>query len=193
MPADNIKRAIQKGTGELAADNFVDVTYEGYGPNGVAVMVEAATDNRNRTVADVRAIFNKNGGSMGESGSVAWQFNRTGIITIAAAGVDEDALLEAALEAGADDMTSEEGENGEEFSISMSPENLSDVLTALEGAGFKVSNSEVQLVPSTTIVLEGDAARKMLKLIDALESYDDVQEVSANFEISDDVMPQLGA
>ncbi|HEX8464920.1 MAG TPA: YebC/PmpR family DNA-binding transcriptional regulator [Abditibacterium sp.] len=184
MPADNIKRAIQKGTGELASDNFDDVVYEGYGPNGVAVMVEAATDNRNRTVADIRAIFNKNGGSMGESGSVAWQFERKGQITVAAAGVDEDALLEAALEAGADDMTRED----EDFVISAAPEALSNLQNALESAGFKVSDLEVSLVPTTTIELEGDAARKMLKLLDALEDYADVQNVSANFEVSDEVL-----
>lgn len=186
MPADNIKRAIQKGTGELASENFEEVVYEGYGPNGVAVMVEAATDNRNRTVADIRAIFNKNGGSMGESGSVAWQFSRQGTITVPAAGVDEDALLEAALEAGAEDMTREAGEEGDEFSISTPYETLTDVQSALEKSGFKVTNAEVALVPSTTIHLEGDAAQKMLKLMDALEDYDDVQNVAANFEMSDD-------
>lgn len=186
MPADNIKRAIQKGTGELASDNFEEVTYEGYGPNGVAVMVEAATDNRNRTVADIRAIFNKNGGSLGESGSVAWQFSRQGIVTVSGANADEDALLEAALEAGADDMARE----GDEFSIQAPPETLIALQSALEAAGFTVSDVEVSLVPSTTIELEGDAARKMLKLMDALEDYDDVQNVSANFEMSDELLAQ---
>ena len=181
MPADNIKRAIQKGTGELASDNFDDVIYEGYGPQGVAVMVEAATDNRNRTVADIRAIFNKNGGSMGESGSVAWQFERRGHISVAAKGVDEEALFEAALEAGADDMTRED----DEFLIQAAPESLSALQNALENAGFTVSDLEVALVPTTTIELEGEAARKMLKLLDALEEYGDVQNVSANFELSD--------
>ena len=180
-PADNIKRAIQKGTGELASDNFDEVTYEGYGPNGVAVMVETATDNRNRTVADIRSIFNKNGGSLGESGSVAWQFERKGQITIAAQNVDEDALFEAALEAGAEDVQREE----EEFLISAAPDSLSGLQIALESAGFVVADLEVSLVPTTTIELEGDAAKKMLKLLDALESYADVQSVSANFEMSD--------
>jgi len=181
-PAENIKRAIQKGTGELAADNFDEVTYEGYGPNGVAVMVEAATDNRNRTVADIRSIFGKNGGSLGESGSVAWQFERKGQITVAAAGVDEDALFEAALEAGADDVQRED----EDFLIQAAPEALSPLQIALEGAGFTVADLEVSLVPTTTIELEGESAKKMLKLLDALEGYADVQNVSANFEISDD-------
>ena len=180
-PADNIKRAIQKGTGELASDNFDEVTYEGYGPNGVAVLVETATDNRNRTVADIRSIFNKNGGSLGESGSVAWQFERKGQITIAAQNVDEDALFEAALEAGAEDVQREE----EEFLISAAPDSLSGLQIALESAGFVVADLEVSLVPTTTIELEGDAAKKMLKLLDALESYADVQSVSANFEMSD--------
>ncbi len=186
MPADNIKRAVQKGTGELASDNFDEVVYEGYGPNGVAVMVEAATDNRNRTVADIRAIFNKNGGSMGESGSVAWQFERRSQISVAVAGADEDALLEAALEAGASDMERED----DTFIIEAAPESVLAVQTALENAGFTVSDVEVTLVPSTTIELEGDAARKMLKLLDALEDYGDVQNVSANFEMSDEVLAQ---
>ncbi len=181
-PAENIKRAIQKGTGDLAADNFDEVTYEGYGPNGVAVMVEAATDNRNRTVADIRSIFNKNGGSLGESGSVAWQFERKGQITVAALGVSEDALFEAALEAGADDVQRED----DDFLIQAAPEALSELQIALESAGFTVSDLEVSLVPTTTIELEGESAKKMLKLLDALEGYADVQNVSANFEISDD-------
>ncbi len=181
MPADNIKRAIQKGTGELAADSFDEITYEGYGPNGVAVMVEATTDNRNRTVADIRSIFNKNGGSLGESGSVAWQFERKGQITIAASGVDEDALFEAALEAGAEDVQ----RDGDDFSVQAPPESLSGLQIALEKAGFVIADLEVSLVPSTTIELEGDAAKKMLKLLDALEEYADVQNVSANFEMSD--------
>ena len=181
MPADNIKRAIQKGTGELAADNFDEVTYEGYGPNGVAVMVETATDNRNRTVADIRSIFNKNGGSLGESGSVAWQFERRGQITVVAQGVDEDALFEAALEAGAEDVQ----RDGDDFSVLAAPESLSALQIALESAGFMVSDLDVSLVPTTTIELEGDAAKKMLKLLDALEDYADVQNVSANFEMSD--------
>jgi len=186
MPADNIKRAIQKGTGELAADNFDEITYEGYGPNGVAVMVEAATDNRNRTVADIRSIFNKNGGSLGESGSVAWQFERKGQITVASQNIDEDALFEAALEAGAEDMQRE----GDDFQIQAAPESLSALQIALEKAGFTVADLEVSLVPTTTIELEGDAAKKMLKLLDALEDYADVQNVSANFEMSDAELSQ---
>lgn len=182
MPADNIKRAVQKGTGELGADNAEEITYEGYGPNGVAVMVETETDNRNRTFETVRTAFNKNGGSIGEMGSVAWQFALKGTITVLAQGVEEDALMEAALEAGADDLE----RDGEEFLIAVAPESVSGLQNALESAGFAVENVEVALVPTTTIALEGDAARKMLKLIDALEDLDDVQNVEANFEIDDE-------
>jgi YebC/PmpR family DNA-binding regulatory protein len=189
MPADNIKRAIQKGTGELASESYDEVTYEGYGPGGVAVMVEAATDNRNRTVADVRSLFNKNGGSLGESGSVAWQFNRKGIIVVPAEGQNEDTLFEAALEAGAEELTNQ----GETFEISTAPEELGDVKTALEVAGIPVEAAEIRLIPSTTVSLDAESARKMLKLMDALEDHDDVQNVSANFDISDEVMAEVSA
>jgi len=182
MPADNIKRAIQKGTGELGGDNSEEITYEGYGPGGVAVIVETETDNRNRTVEKVRTAFNKNGGSLGESGSVAWQFNRVGQITIPAAGVSEDDLMLQALEAGAEDVEQDE----ENFIVTTPFEGLSGVTSALEAAGFKLDNTEIVLVPTTTIELEGDVAQKMLKLIDVLEELDDVQNVSANFEITDE-------
>jgi YebC/PmpR family DNA-binding regulatory protein len=178
MPADNIKRAIQKGTGELASENYEEITYEGYGPSGVAVLVEAATDNKNRTDADLSHLYLKNGGNLGESGSVAWQFARKGSIEIEAA--DEDALMEAALEAGAEDV--------EDGTVTTSPDELARVRDALEAAGFTVTSAELQMVPSTTVALEGDAARKMLKLLDALEDHDDVQNVAANFDISDDEM-----
>ena len=181
MPADNIKRAIQKGTGELAADTVEEITYEGYGPGGIAVLVETETDNRNRTVEKVRTAFSKNGGSMGESGSVAWQFERKGILSIALEGTDEDALFEAALEAGADDASRED----EEFSVQTSPETVSAVQNALEKAGFKVSNIEVGFIPSNTIELSGENATKMLRLLDVLEELDDVTNVSANFELAE--------
>jgi len=189
MPADNIKRAIQKGTGELASENYEEITYEGYGPNGVAVMVEATTDNRNRTVADVRHLFTKYGGSLGENGSVAWQFSRRGVVTVPATGQDEDTLLEAALEAGAEDMV----RSGDAFEITSEPEAVSDVRAALEAKGIAVEGAEVQLVPSTTVSLDSEGARKMLKLMDALEDHDDVQNVFANFDIADEVMAEVGA
>lgn len=188
MPADNIKRAIQKGTGELASESYEEVTYEGYGPNGVAVLVEAATDNRNRTVADIRTIFNKGGGSLGESGSVAWQFSRQGIITVPAAGQEEDTLMEAVLEAGAEDLAN----HGDSFEITTPPESLEAVRKALEATGITVGAAEVQLVPSTSVALDAETARKMLKLMDNLEDNDDVQNVFANFDISDEIMAELG-
>ncbi|HEX8550136.1 MAG TPA: YebC/PmpR family DNA-binding transcriptional regulator [Abditibacteriaceae bacterium] len=178
MPADNIKRAIQKGTGELASENYEEITYEGYGPSGVAVMVETATDNKNRTVADLRNLFLKNGGNLGESGSVAWQFTRKGQVSVE--GADEDTLMEAALEAGAEDV--------EDGLVTTAPEDLARVRDELEKAGFTIASAELQMVPSTTVALEGDAARKMLKLLDVLEDYDDVQNVAANFDIADDEM-----
>lgn len=182
MPADNIKRAIQKGTGELAADNVEEITYEGYGPGGVAVIVETETDNRNRTVEKVRTAFNKNGGSLGESGSVAWQFNRVGQISVPANGVTEDDLMLAALDAGAEDVQLDD----ENFVVTTPTEALSDVTNALESAGFALDATEIALVPTTTVELEGEAAQKMLRLLDVLEELDDVTNVTANFEISDE-------
>jgi YebC/PmpR family DNA-binding regulatory protein len=187
MPADNIKRAIQKGTGELASENYEEITYEGYGPNGVAVMVEAATDNRNRTVADVRSYFTKTGGSLGENGSVSWQFKRLGVIEIADEGQSEDTLFEAALEAGAENL--ERTDTG--FEITTDPDGLSDVKTALETAGVTVGAAELRMVPTVTVALDAEAAKKMLKLMDLLEDHDDVQNVYANFDIPDEVMAEI--
>ncbi len=183
MPADNIKRAIQKGTGEGGADASEEITYEGYGPGGVAVLVETETDNRNRTVEKVRTAFSKNGGSMGESGSVAWQFERKGLLSVGAHGTDEDALFEAALEAGADEVERED----DEFSVQTSPDSVSIVQNALEAAGFKVSSIEVSFIPANTIELSGESATKMLRLLDVLEELDDVTNVSANFELAEGV------
>ena len=189
MPADNIKRAIQKGTGELASENYEEVTYEGYGPSGVAVLVQTATDNRNRTVADIRSIFNKNGGSLGESGSVAWQFNRRGIITVPGEGQQEDTLMEAALDAGAEDLNN----LGDSFEITTPPESLGEVKNALQEHNIPVTAAEIQLVPSTMVTLDAESAKKMLKLMDTLEDHDDVQNVFANFDISDEIMATLDA
>lgn len=183
MPADNIKRAIQKGTGEGGADASEEITYEGYGPGGVAVLVETETDNRNRTVEKVRTAFSKNGGSMGESGSVAWQFERKGLLSVGAHGTDEDVLFEAALEAGADEVERED----DEFSVQTSPDSVSLVQNALEAAGFKVSSIEVSFIPANTIELSGESATKMLRLLDVLEELDDVTNVSANFELAEGV------
>ncbi len=182
MPADNIKRAIQKGTGELSGEGqYEEISYEGYGPGGAAVFVEAATDNRNRTVSEVRTAFSRNGGAMGEGGSVAWQFARKGVITVEAQGApSEDALMEMALEAGAEDFSNQ----GESFEITTAPESLMSVLDALSKANVKASG-EVQMVPQNTVELEGEAARKMLKLMEVLEDLDDVQRVAANFDIAE--------
>ena len=189
MPADNIKRAVQKGTGELGGDNFEEVTYEGYGPAGVAVLVEVATDNRNRTVAELRHLFNKHGGNLGESGSVAWQFSRKGLITVASEGHDEDSVMEAALEAGAEDFAGEE----DGYTITTPPESLSAVRDALAGRGIAIASAETAMVPSTTVQLEADNARRMLKLMDALEDQDDVQHVAANFDIAENILQEQSA
>jgi len=186
MPADNIKRAVQKGTGELSSETYEEITYEGYGPGGVAVLVEAATDNRNRTVADLRHAFSRFGGSLGESGSVAWQFTRQGVVTIAAEGLDEDAVMEAALEAGAEDLQ----RNGDSFAITTPVDDLSTVRDALAALNFTIEEAEIEMVPQTMVQLEGEQARKALKLVDALEDLDDVQTVSANFDVTDDILQE---
>jgi YebC/PmpR family DNA-binding regulatory protein len=186
MPADNIKRAIQKGTGELEGANYEEVTYEGYGPGGAAVLVEAATDNRNRTVAEMRHLFSKHGGNLGESNSVAWQFERKGVILVAAGEYSEDAVMEAALEAGAEDVQRE----GDSFEIVTTFEDLARVRGELEAAGISVASAQTDLVPQTTIELEGDAARRMLKLMDVLEDHDDVQKVAANFDIAESLLEE---
>lgn len=189
MPAENIKRAIQKGTGELSSENHEEITYEGYGPGGIAVLVEAETDNRNRTVANVRSLFNKSGGSLGENGSVAWQFQRLGQIVVDAQSEDgkatnEEALFEAAIEAGATDIAGDE----DAFSVTTPLEALDAVESALEAAGFPIQSAESALVPDTLIAIEGEDARKLLRLLDALDEDDDVVNVVANFELNDETL-----
>jgi YebC/PmpR family DNA-binding regulatory protein len=192
MPMDNINRAIKKGTGELdEGETFDEVTYEGYGPGGVAVLVEGATDNRNRTVAEIRHLFSKHGGNLGESGSVAWQFSRKGIVLLAPGDasqgeLSEDEVMEIALEAGAEDLRSEDG-----FEVVTAYEDLSAVRSALEAKGLTVEEARVEFIPQATVPLEGEAARKMLKLMDALEDHDDVQRVAANFDIADSVLEEI--
>ncbi len=188
MPADNIKRAIQKGTGELAGEgDYEEFTYEGYGPGGVAVLVEVATDNRNRTVSEVRSAFSKNGGNLGENGSVAWQFERKGVIVIEDAGaLGEDELMEIALENGAEDFSHSDGT----FEITCAPEDFETLTNALKKRGLVLSSSELAMVAQNIITLEGDDARKMLKLMDVLEDLDDVQKVAANLDIADDAVDE---
>lgn len=186
MPADNIRRAVQKGTGEVEGTAYEEVTYEGYGPGGVAVLVEAATDNRNRTVADLRHLFAKHGGNLGESGSVAWQFARKGVIAVGGDVHSEDAVMEAALEAGAEDVTFDDGD----FEITTGADDLLAVRAALESRGIAVTSAAVEMLPQTTVTLEGDPARRMLKLMAALEDHDDVQNVAANFDIAEKILQE---
>jgi YebC/PmpR family DNA-binding regulatory protein len=186
MPKDNIDRAIAKGSGaESDADSFETIVYEGYGPEGVAVIVEALTDNRNRTAADVRHLFAKNGGNLGATGAVAWQFERRGVVVVPAEGVDEGELLLVAADGGAEDVE----EDGDVFQVTSAPEDLSAVRQAIEAAGMTVDSAELQLVPKTTVSVDDESkARQVMRLIDALEDNDDVQDVYANFDIPERVL-----
>jgi YebC/PmpR family DNA-binding regulatory protein len=186
MPKDNIERAIKKGSGELEGVNYEETTYEGYGPGGVAVLVEVMTDNRNRTVSDVRSIFSKCNGNMGEAGCVSWLFDKKGLI-VYSKDTDFDTLFEAALEAGADDVADEEGQ----IEVVTEPASFIEVREALEKAGFKHESAEVTMIPQTMVKLEGKQAESMLKLMDRLEDNDDVQNVYANFDISDEEMEKM--
>jgi YebC/PmpR family DNA-binding regulatory protein len=186
MPKDNIDRAIAKGAGTDAdADAYETVLYEGYGPSGVAVLVEALTDNRNRTAADVRHLFAKNDGNLGATGAVAWLFERTGLVLVDASGVDEDELMLAAAEGGAEDIERDESQ----FRITAAPEDLAGVRAAVEAAGFTVDSAEVTMLPKTTVEVDDEsAAKKIVRLMDALEENDDVQDVYANFDIPERVL-----
>lgn len=186
MPVDNITRVIQKATGELAGVNYEELNYEGYGPGGAAVMLEIMTDNRNRTAADIRFLFSKHGGNLGETGCVGWMFDKKGVITIEKEGLNKDAdeIMMIALEAGAGDVQEDE----DSFEITCSPEDFGAVEAAIREAGLNPLDAEVAMVPQNTVALEGDEAVKMLKLMDALEDHDDVQNVFSNFDIDDDVI-----
>jgi YebC/PmpR family DNA-binding regulatory protein len=189
VPLDTIERAIKRGMGELEGVTYEQVSYEGYAPGGIAVYVEGLTDNRNRTGADVRSIFTKNGGSMAEPGAVSWQFERKGDVVVPRT-VDEEELMLAALDAGAEDIADE----GEVWRVTTPPTELHAVRTALEAAGIAVDSSELTMVATTTIALDTpDAAKKVLRLIDALDDHDDVQGVYANFDIPDAVMESVEA
>jgi len=187
MKKDTIERAVERGAGGGDDSNYEELTYEGYGPGGVAVFVEAMTDNKNRTVAEIRHAFNKMGGNLGTDGSVAYLFSKQGIISYGP-GVTEDALLEAALEAGADDL---EAQDDGSFEIVTLPEQFLDVKDALVASGFRPDNAEVTMVPSTRVELDRDGAETILKLIDMLEDLDDVQNVYYNADISSDIMDSL--
>ncbi len=184
VPIDTIERAIKRATGDLDGVRYEAINYEGYAPCGVAVYVETLTDNRNRTGADVRAIFSKNGGSSAEPGAVAWQFERKGSLVVPKTN-DDDALMLLALEAGADDLV----DQGDTWQVVTPPTDLALVRTALEEAGVEVTDADLVMLPSSTIALETEAdARKVLRLVDALEDHDDVQSVYANFDIPDSVL-----
>jgi YebC/PmpR family DNA-binding regulatory protein len=187
MPQDTMQRAIMKGTGELPGVNYEEITYEGYGPGGVAMIVTVLTDNRNRTVAEIRKIFSKNGGNLGESGCVAWMFQKKGLIVVDKDKVDEDELFDIALEAGAEDVRPADAM----YEVITSVEDFEPVKQGITTKGIEPSSSEISLLPQTTVRLEGSQARQLLKLMDELEEHDDVQNMYANFDIPDEVMAEV--
>ena len=188
LPKDNVDRAIKKGTGELEGVNYEELSYEGYGPGGVAVLVESLTDNKNRTVAEVRHIFNKYNGNLGENGCVAWMFDKKGWIAVARKDADEETLMSVALDAGAEDIREEDADN---FEIVMAPDDFDAVKAALEKAGIPIADSEVTMLPKNYISITGKEAESMIKLMDALEDNDDVQKVYTNADIPDEVMENM--
>ncbi|HVS20456.1 MAG TPA: YebC/PmpR family DNA-binding transcriptional regulator [Pyrinomonadaceae bacterium] len=181
MPNDTIDRAIRRGTGAEEGVNYDEITYEGYGPGGVALLIEAVTDNRNRTVAEIRHMFSKNGGNLGEAGSVGWLFEKKGYIVVEKSAKPEEELFDIAIEAGADDLRDDE----DNFEIITSPENFDPVSAAIKSAGIEPQVAEISMVPQNYIKLEGGNAQQMLRLMEALEDHDDVQRVHANFDISE--------
>ncbi len=187
MPASNIERAIKRGTGEIEGVTYEETHYEGYGPSGVAVLVEVATDNRNRTAGEIRHVFSKHGGNMGEAGCVAWMFESRGVLQVDRAAVGEDRLMEIALDAGADDVSLE----GDVYEVITTLGSFDRVRKALESAGVPVTHAELSKVPQNVVEVPEDAAAQVLRLIDALEEHDDVQKVFANFQIADDVLARL--
>ncbi|MFQ5507845.1 MAG: YebC/PmpR family DNA-binding transcriptional regulator [Leptospirillia bacterium] len=187
MPMDNIKRAIQRGTGEIPGVVYEEIVYEGYGPGGVALYMEVTTDNRNRTVGEIRHALSKNGGNMGENGCVAWMFHKKGIITVEAEGVSEDALMDAALSAGAEDMELQD----DVYQITTEPGDCETVVEALRAAGFTPQDDEIRMVPDNEVKLEGKDAERMIRLMEVLEDHDDIQSVSANFDIPDEILERL--
>jgi YebC/PmpR family DNA-binding regulatory protein len=187
MPNENIERAIKKGAGEADGENYEEVTFEGYGPHGVALMVETLTDNRNRTVPELRHTFGKRGGNLGESGCVAWMFERKGVVNVTKSVADEDTLLEVTLDAEIDDIV----DDGDSYCITCDPSHFEQVLEALEQGGIAAESSEVAMLPSASVKLDDvRQAQAILQLVEDLEDNDDVQRVHANFDIPDDVMEQ---
>jgi YebC/PmpR family DNA-binding regulatory protein len=187
MPNDTIEKAVKKGTGELGGESYDEVLYEGYGPGGVAVLCEILTDNRNRTAGEIRKLFENHGGNLGTTGCVAWMFERQGLFRIPAAHVSEDRLMEAALDAGATDVR----EAGDLFEVQCTPDAFQTVSAALEAAQIPVESSELARVAATSVELDGDNARLALKLMEALEDHDDVQNVTSNFTVPDELLAEL--
>ncbi|WP_371370722.1 YebC/PmpR family DNA-binding transcriptional regulator [Sporomusa aerivorans] len=179
IPKENIQRAIQKGSGTLEGSNYEEIKYEGYGPGGVAIMVEAMTDNRNRTAADIRHLFSKYGGNLGESGCVGWMFKQKGIFVIEQGGIEEEELMLLALDAGAEDFEAAE----DQFEITTDPADFEKVLEVLDSNNIKTAVARITMIPETTASLAGDESVKMVKLLDALEDHDDIQEVYTNFDV----------
>jgi len=184
LPAENIKRAIQKGTGELPGVSYEEIVYEGYGPGGVAVIIESMTDNRNRTVSEIRNIFSKAGSNMGEAGCVSWMFHKKGYLVVNSTKANEDQLMTLALDAGAEDMQVEEGT----FVITTALSDFEKVKKALEDAAVPLDLAEITMIPQTYVKLDGKEAQQMLRLVDTLEDNDDVQNVYANFDIPDEIL-----
>jgi len=187
MPKDNVERAIDKGLGNIEGVSYEPVMYEGYGPGGVAIMVEALTDNRNRTASEIRKIFERNGGNLGETGCVAWMFERKGVVTVRAEGVDEDELMLAVMDAGAENMERVD----DIVEITTEVASLHEVKSALDDADFEVKKVEVQNVPKSIVDLDAEQGRKILRLVEALDDQDDVESVSANFNVPDDLMAEV--
>ena len=187
MPGDNITRAIKKGTGELEGVHYDEVTYEGYGPGGAAIFLEAMTDNKNRTVSEIRAALGKAGGNLGETGCVGWMFEQKGFITINKAAKDEDELMELAIDAGADDMQTVE----DHYEITTAMENFETVRKALEEAGLPMDTAEITRIPQNTVTIDEKKGKALLKLMDILDDHDDIQKAYSNFDIPDDVMAAI--
>lgn len=190
MPSDNIKRAIMKGTGELPGAAYEECIYEGYGPGGVAILIEVLTDNKNRTVSEIRHLMSKNGGNMGDAGCVAWMFDKKGYILVDKTRVDEDTLMLVALDAGAEDIKNDPREDN--YEIITAPEEMNKIKAAVEAAKIPVSLAEITMIPKSYVPLDEKAAEQMMKLVDVLEDHDDVQNVYANFDMPDEMMAKVG-
>ncbi len=189
MPKENVERAIKRGTGEIEGAAYEEIIYEGYGPGGVAVLVETLTDNKNRTVAEIRHIFEKYNGNLGENGCVSWMFDKKGMVVVDGKGLHEDEVMEVALEAGAQDVAPD----GDNFEITTEPGDFESVKQAVEAKGWKIELSEISMIPQTTVKLEGRKAEMMLKMMNALDDNEDLQSVSANFDISEEDMLKASA